>query len=52
MTEQRLHIPILFGFDVIHGFDTEFPVPLGMASSWDLPWLSMHSPLPRRRPLG
>ncbi len=35
MTEQRLRIPILFGFDVIHGFDTEFPVPLGMAASWD-----------------
>jgi beta-glucosidase len=35
MTEQRLHIPIVFGFDVIHGFDTEFPVPLAMAASWD-----------------
>ena len=35
MSEQRLHIPILFGFDVIHGFDTEFPVPLAMAASWD-----------------
>jgi beta-glucosidase len=35
MTEQRLHIPILFAFDVIHGFDTEFPVPLGVAASWD-----------------
>ena len=35
MTEQRLHIPLLFGFDVIHGFDTEFPVPLAMAASWD-----------------
>jgi beta-glucosidase len=35
MNEQRLHIPILFGFDVIHGFDTEFPVPLAMAASWD-----------------
>jgi beta-glucosidase len=35
MTEQRLHIPILFAFDVIHGFDTEFPVPIGMAASWD-----------------
>ena len=35
MTEQRVHIPILFGFDVIHGFDTEFPVPIGMAASWD-----------------
>jgi len=35
LTETRLHIPILFGFDVIHGFDTEFPVPLAMAASWD-----------------
>ena len=35
MTEQRLPIPILFGFDVIHGFDTEFPVPLATAASWD-----------------
>jgi beta-glucosidase len=35
MTEQRLHIPILFGFDVIHGFDTEFPVPIATAASWD-----------------
>ena len=35
MTEQRLPIPILFGFDVIHGFDTEFPVPIAMAASWD-----------------
>ncbi|MGA2184442.1 MAG: beta-glucosidase BglX [Bryobacteraceae bacterium] len=33
--ESRLHIPLLFGFDVIHGFRTIFPVPLAMASSWD-----------------
>ncbi|HVZ84186.1 MAG TPA: beta-glucosidase BglX [Terracidiphilus sp.] len=33
--QSRLHIPILFGFDVIHGYRTVFPVPLGMASSWD-----------------
>jgi beta-glucosidase len=31
----RLHIPMLFGADVIHGFRTIFPVPLGTASSWD-----------------
>jgi beta-glucosidase len=31
----RLKIPLLFGFDVIHGFHTIFPVPLAMASSWD-----------------
>src|SRR5215472_1740636 len=28
------HIPILFGYDVIHGYRTVFPVPLAMASSW------------------
>lgn len=34
--ESRLKIPILFGFDVIHGYRTIFPVPLGEAASWDL----------------
>jgi len=33
--KTRLHIPILFGLDVIHGFKTEFPIPLGLASTWD-----------------
>lgn len=33
--KSRSHIPILFGLDVIHGFKTEFPIPLGLASSWD-----------------
>lgn len=32
---SRLHIPLLVGFDVIHGFRTVFPVPLAMAASWD-----------------
>jgi len=32
---SRLHIPILFGLDVIHGFRTTFPIPLGLSSSWD-----------------
>jgi beta-glucosidase len=32
---SRLKIPLLFAFDVIHGFRTIFPVPLAMASSWD-----------------
>ena len=35
--ESRLHIPLLFGFDVIHGFHTTFPVNVGLAASWDLP---------------
>ncbi|MBV9572941.1 MAG: glycoside hydrolase family 3 C-terminal domain-containing protein [Acidobacteriales bacterium] len=33
--KSRLHIPILFGLDVIHGFKTEFPIPLALASTWD-----------------
>jgi beta-glucosidase len=33
--KTRLHIPLLFGADVIHGFRTIFPVPLATASSWD-----------------
>jgi beta-glucosidase len=33
--ESRLHIPIIFGLDVIHGYHTIFPAPIAMASSWD-----------------
>jgi beta-glucosidase len=33
--ETRLHIPLIFGFDVIHGFKTIYPVPLALAASWD-----------------
>ena len=32
---SRLHIPLLFGLDVIHGFRTIFPVNLGLSSTWD-----------------
>lgn len=35
VAQSRLKIPLLFGFDVIHGYRTIFPVPLGEASSWD-----------------
>ena len=35
MEKSRLHIPILFGMDVIHGLHTTFPVPLALSSSWD-----------------
>ncbi len=34
--ETRLKIPLLFGYDVIHGYKTIFPIPLGESSSWDL----------------
>jgi len=33
--ETRLHIPLLFGFDVVHGYRTIYPIPLAMAASWD-----------------
>jgi beta-glucosidase len=33
---SRLHIPLIFGLDVIHGHKTIFPIPLGMSASWDL----------------
>jgi beta-glucosidase len=35
MDESRMKIPLLFGYDVIHGFRTIFPVPLAIAASWD-----------------
>jgi len=31
----RLHIPLIFGYDVVHGFRTIYPVPLALAASWD-----------------
>ncbi len=33
--ESRLHIPLLVGLDVIHGFHTVFPAPIGLASTWN-----------------
>lgn len=35
MTESRLGIPIIFGFDAIHGYRTVFPIPLAQACSWN-----------------
>lgn len=34
--ETRLKIPLIFGYDVIHGYKTIFPIPLGEAASWDM----------------
>jgi len=34
---SRLHIPLIFGLDVIHGHKTIFPIPLGLSCSWDMP---------------
>jgi len=35
VTESRLRIPLLLGYDVIHGYRTTFPIPLAEASTWD-----------------
>jgi len=37
VTKSRLKIPLIFGQDVIHGYKTTFPIPLGLAATWDLP---------------
>ena len=34
--ESRLKIPLIFGMDVIHGYETAFPIPLGLSCSWDM----------------
>lgn len=34
--ESRLGIPLIFGMDVIHGYETVFPIPLGMSMTWDM----------------
>jgi beta-glucosidase len=34
--ESRLKIPLIFGMDVIHGYETVFPIPLALSCSWDM----------------
>lgn len=34
--QSRLHIPLLFGMDVIHGYETVFPIPFSLSCSWDM----------------
>ena len=34
--QSRLGIPLLFGMDIIHGYETMFPIPLGLSCSWDM----------------
>ncbi len=35
--KSRLKIPLLFGMDVIHGYETTFPIPLGLSCTWNMP---------------
>ena len=37
--KSRLKIPLIFGMDVIHGYETTFPIPLGLSTSWDMPMI-------------
>lgn len=37
--KSRLKIPLIFGMDVIHGYETTFPIPLGLSCSWDMPMI-------------
>ena len=37
VTGSRLKIPLIFGSDIIHGYKTTFPIPLGLSCSWDMP---------------
>ena len=34
--KSRLKIPLIFGMDVIHGYETVFPIPLGLSCTWDM----------------
>ena len=36
VNETRLKIPLIFGYDVIHGHRTIFPIPLGLSATWDM----------------
>src|SRR5258708_12986806 len=47
--KSRLHIPLLFALDVIHGYRTIFPVPLGMPSTCDPPLLEQPSLIPAKQ---
>jgi beta-glucosidase len=45
VNSSRLHIPLIFGLDVIHGHRTIFPIPLGLSCSWDLPMIEQSARL-------
>lgn len=36
VTKSRMKIPLIFGLDVIHGYKTTFPIPLGLSATWDM----------------
>jgi beta-glucosidase len=46
--ESRLGIPLIFGYDVIHGYKTMMPIPLGESASWDLEYIRKSSEVAAR----
>jgi beta-glucosidase len=46
--KSRLHIPLLFSLDVIHGYQTVFPVPLGESASWDMDAIALSARIAAR----
>jgi beta-glucosidase len=48
VNESRLGIPLIFGFDVIHGYKTIFPIPLAEACSWDLEAIELSAAIAAR----
>ena len=48
MKNSRLKIPLIFGYDVIHGYKTMFPVPLGESASWDIQALELSAKIAAR----
>jgi beta-glucosidase len=50
--QSRLKIPLIFGLDVIHGYKTMFPVPIGEASTWDPATVKRPCRRPRPPPTG
>ena len=49
--ESRLKIPLIFGMDVIHGYETVFPIPLGLACSWDMDLIQRSAQIAARKPV-
>jgi beta-glucosidase len=50
--ESRLHIPLIFGLDVIHGHRTIFPIPLGVSATWDMPLIKQSAQVAAKEATG
>ena len=46
--QSRLKIPLIFGMDVIHGYETVFPIPLGLSCTWNMPMIQRSAEIAAR----